>query len=107
MFRGRYKAMVVQDEAYLLQVGRYIHWNPVVVKGASSQALESFRWSSYLAYRNRAKAEEWLERETTYQMLGHRHRYVGYQAFVEQGVDDEIRAVYGKEYLPSVRGSGV
>lgn len=105
LFRGRYKAIVVQDEAYLLQVGRYIHRNPVEVKGASSQILERFPWSSYLAYINRAKVEAWLEREPTFQMLGHHHRYVGYQAFVEQGLDDEVRAVYGKEYLPSVLGT--
>lgn len=43
LFRGRYKAMLIQDEAYLLQVGRYIHRNPVEVKGASSQILESYR----------------------------------------------------------------
>lgn len=29
LFRGRYKAIVVQAEAYLLQVVRYIHLNPV------------------------------------------------------------------------------
>ncbi len=107
LFRGRYKAIVVHDEAYLLQVSRYIHLSPVEVKGASSQGLESYRWSSYPAYINRTKAERWLERDTTYQMLGHRQQYAGYKAYVEQGVDDELRAMYGKEYLPSVLGDHV
>ncbi len=107
LFRGRYKAIVVHDEGYLLQVSRYIHRNPVEVKGASSQVLEDYPWSSYPAYVNRAKAERWLERDTTYQMLGHRHQYTAYKAYVEQGVDDELRALYGKEYLPSVLGDHV
>jgi REP element-mobilizing transposase RayT len=107
LFRGRYQAIVVHDEAYLLQVSRYIHRNPVEVKGASSQVLESYRWSSYLAYINRAKADRWLERDATYQMLGHRHQYTAYKAYVEQGIDNELRAMYGKEYLPSVLGDHV
>ena len=107
LFRGRYKAIVVHEEAYLLQVSRYIHRNPVEVKGASSQILGSYRWSSYLAYINRAKAERWLERDTTYQMLGHRHQYAAYKAYVEQGIDEELSALYGKEHLPSVLGDHV
>ena len=45
-----------------------------------------------------------MTREPTYQLLGHRHPYAGYKAFVEQGVDDDLWAVYGKDYLPSVLG---
>lgn len=32
LFRGRYKALIVEKDAYLLQVSRYIHLNPVVAK---------------------------------------------------------------------------
>ena len=39
LFRGRYKAIVVDEDAYLLQVSRYIHRNPLEIKGASSDAL--------------------------------------------------------------------
>lgn len=103
-FRGRYKAIVVQKEAYLLSASRYIHRNPVEGSGASSHLLEQYRWSSYLAYIHRAKAERWVARDTTYQLLGHRHPYAGYKRYVEQGVDAELRAVYGKENLTSVLG---
>ena len=107
LFRGRYKAIVVQKEAYLLSLSRYIHRNPVEGTGASSPGLDRYRWSSYLAYINRAKAERWLARDMTYQMLGHRHPYAGYKLYVEQGVDAELRAVYGKENLSSVLGDTV
>ena len=30
LFRGRYKAILIDDDAYLLQLGRYIHRNPAV-----------------------------------------------------------------------------
>jgi putative transposase len=29
LFRGRYKAILVEEDSYLLQVSRYIHLNPV------------------------------------------------------------------------------
>jgi len=29
LFRGRYKAIIIQADSYLLQVSRYIHLNPV------------------------------------------------------------------------------
>ena len=32
LFRGRYKAILVENEDYLLQVSRYIHLNPVSVR---------------------------------------------------------------------------
>ncbi|OED44050.1 hypothetical protein AB833_02465 [Chromatiales bacterium (ex Bugula neritina AB1)] len=31
LFRGRYKSILVDEDAYLLQVGRYIHRNPAEV----------------------------------------------------------------------------
>lgn len=48
LFQGRYKAFIADKESYLLELGRYIHLNPVkagIVKGASS-----YRWSSYREY---------------------------------------------------------
>ena len=38
LFRGRYKSILVDETAYLLQVSRYIHRNPIEVKGAPSDA---------------------------------------------------------------------
>ena len=39
LFRGRYKAILVDADAYLLQLSRYIHRNPVEVKGAHPDSL--------------------------------------------------------------------
>lgn len=49
LFRRRYKASLVNEDTYLLEVGRYIHRNPADVKGTSKNALRSYRWSSYLS----------------------------------------------------------
>jgi len=104
LFRGRYKAILVDEDAYLLEVGRYIHRNPLEVKGASSNVLKQFKRSSYLAYQNQEQAPEWLDRERTYRMLGHRNRYAAYKAFVERGNDEETEEFYGKGNVSSIMG---
>ncbi|MEW6377873.1 MAG: transposase [Thermodesulfobacteriota bacterium] len=48
LFQGRYKAFIVDKERYLLELGRYIHLNPVRVGVA--RRPEDFRWSSYRDY---------------------------------------------------------
>lgn len=104
LFRGRYKAILVDEDAYLLQVGRYIHRNPAEVKNAPAGILNRYRWSSYLAYINRAQAPSWLQRELTYQTLGRRKRYEAYRAFVEQGNDESLLRFYAKGNIATVLG---
>ena len=104
MFRGRYKAIVVDKDAYLLQLSRYIHRNPTEVKGADKDILERYPWSSYLAYVNKAKPEPWLEQNLIYQMLGHHHRYSGYRGYVEAGTDEDIKRFYNKGNIATILG---
>ncbi len=50
LFRGRYKAILVDEDAYLLQLSRYIHRNPIDMKKPRVTRLEDYPWSSYPAY---------------------------------------------------------
>ena len=104
MFRGRYKAILVDEDAYLLQLSRYVHRNPVEVKGCSNTVLEDYPWSSYPAYIGKSSVPQWLNRDKTYQMLGHRHRYAGYRAYAEAGIDEDIKRYYGKGNIAAVLG---
>lgn len=45
LFEGRYKACLVEDDAYFLQTSRYIHLNPV--KAKMVEHPEDYPWSSY------------------------------------------------------------
>lgn len=105
LFRGRYKAIVVEEDAYLLQLSRYIHRNPVDMKRPLVKRLEQYRWSSYLAYINKAKSPQWLHRDTLYNMLGQRQKYQGYQVYVAQGNDAEIEQFYNRTNIAGVMGS--
>src|SRR5918996_4904587 len=44
LFQGRYKAILVEKDSYLLELSRYIHLNPWRVKRSADPF--SFRWSS-------------------------------------------------------------
>jgi REP element-mobilizing transposase RayT len=47
VFQGRYKAILVQKDSYLLELARYIALNPVRAKMVRS--AKEWRWSSYRA----------------------------------------------------------
>jgi REP element-mobilizing transposase RayT len=51
LFQGRYKAILCDCDAYLLELVRYIHLNPARVK--NPQELCTFQWSSHHAYLGR------------------------------------------------------
>ncbi len=60
LFRGRYKAILVERDEYWLQLTRYIHRNPIEVRVPRVRALEAYPWSSYPAYLNQVAAPTWL-----------------------------------------------
>ena len=85
LFQGRYKAILVEKDSYLLELSRYIHLNPVRV-GEVSRAWE-FAWSSAAAYVGKATVPEFL---TVGDVLAHfgRRRAVArrrYADFVADG----------------------
>lgn len=65
LFQGRYKAILVDKDAYALELSRYIHLNPVRAGMVSSP--EEYAWSSYRSYVGLANMPSWL---TTDLVLG-------------------------------------
>ncbi len=58
VFQGRYKAILVQKESYLLELSRYIVLNPV--RAGMVRAAKDWRWSSYRATAGLVPSERWL-----------------------------------------------
>ncbi|MBP2629001.1 MAG: transposase [Firmicutes bacterium] len=48
LFQDRYRSEVVEEDAYLLSVARYIHKNPL--KAGMVKRVEDYKWSSYAQY---------------------------------------------------------
>jgi len=95
LFRGRYKAILVEEDSYQLQLSRYIHRNPL--DAGIVESLENYPWSSYPVYVGEHPAPKWLYCQEVYDQLAVKRRVRDkYRAFVEMGVDEEIAVFYGK-----------
>lgn len=103
LFRGRYKAILVDADAYLLNVSRYVHLNPVTAGIVNDPA--SYRWSSFRAYIGEETQPDWLSIDTTLKMAGDGASRTAYQSFVELGLDQETTKFYGKMKPGSILGS--
>lgn len=57
LFQGRYKAVLVDADAYLMQLAGYIHLNPV--RAGMVRAASDYPWSSHRAYLGR-ETVPWL-----------------------------------------------
>ena len=60
VFQGRYKAILVQKESYLLELSRYVVLNPV--RARMVKTAGAWPWSSYGAICGKVPASEWLDR---------------------------------------------
>lgn len=58
VFAGRPRVVLVEEDAYLLQLVRYVHNNPV--RAGCVRYARNSAWSSHQAYIGRREAPEWL-----------------------------------------------
>src|SRR5260370_19760894 len=59
LFQGRFKSFLIEKEADLLEVLRYVVLNPV--RAGMVERPEAYRWSSYRATAGVEAAPEWLD----------------------------------------------
>ncbi|NQY35709.1 MAG: transposase [Alteromonadaceae bacterium] len=104
LFRGRFKAVLVDSDAYLVPLTRYIHRNPIDMKSPLVAKLDDYRWSSYPSFVGIAEPQSWLERDRTYGILGHHYRFEGYRKFVAKGVDESMANFYSKNNYATIIG---
>lgn len=86
VFQGRYKAILVEKEAHLLELCRYVVLNPVRVK--AQRRVDAWRWSSYRATAGLAPVPPFLTVEWVLGHFGRQRRaaQARYRAFVREGV---------------------
>jgi putative transposase len=68
LFQGRYKAILVQKERYLLELSRYVVLNPL--RAGLVRSLEDWRWSSHHFYINGEAAPDWLQMDWLLSQFG-------------------------------------
>ncbi|MBF0106294.1 MAG: transposase [Deltaproteobacteria bacterium] len=69
LLRGRYKAIVVDSNEYLMGLVCYIHNNPV--KAQLCERPEDHRWTSHRYYLRSCKGFEWLRTQSVLGECGH------------------------------------
>jgi REP element-mobilizing transposase RayT len=89
VFQGRYKAILVDKENYLLELARYIVLNPVRAKMVKS--AEEWPWSSYRATAGLIATPSWLHTDWLLGVFaasgGKKDACECYRRFVAQGTD--------------------
>jgi putative transposase len=104
LFRGRYKAILVEADAYGLHLSRYIHRNPVDMKRPLVDKLEDYPWSSYSCYIDQTESPSWLHRDLVYDLLGAKQRFKAYARYVALGLDEETERFYSKGNQAAILG---
>lgn len=90
LFQGRYKAILVDKDSYLLELSRYVVLNPV--RAHMVDKPEDWRWSSYSATIGIQKGFEGLATDAMLLQFGkQRNRAIErFREFVSQGAGQEI-----------------
>ena len=85
VFQGRYKAIIVQKESYLLELARYIVLNPV--RAEMVRSAKDWPWSSYRATSDQTDAPPWLSTASILSSFGQRRAQAveAYRSFVAAG----------------------
>ena len=107
LFQGRYKAIVVDKDAYCQELSRYIHLNPV--RAGIVDRPSEYPWSSYGYYVGVKKQPEWATVETVLEYfdkdIKKARKY--YRKFIEEVLGKEIanplKDVFASTFLGSER----
>ena len=105
LFRGRYKAILVDHDAYLLQLSKYIHRNPL--EAGMVDHLENYEWSSYRSYIGDCAAENWLFLHEVYGQLNTNKPFAReYQAYMSEGLmDKDLKDFYSRKHRDPILGN--
>lgn len=104
LFRGRYKAILVEEDAYLVELLRYIHMNPVRAK--ISKQPQEHRWTGHRYYLGNGDIS-WLTTGRLVAYFGKRLNLARRKMheFVLQGAPKDLEARLKSKNWPSVFAS--
>lgn len=103
LFQGRYKAIVVDKDNYLMELSRYLHLNPV--RANMTQRPEEYPYSSYRTMVSDA-GDKLVTTSTILGMMANNTKDARerYRAFVESALNEELESPSGKVYGGIVLG---
>ncbi|HEC78465.1 MAG TPA: hypothetical protein ENI34_04895 [candidate division WOR-3 bacterium] len=110
LYQGRYKALLIDVDNYLLELSRYLHLNPVRV-GRLSKCdyrkrwlnLQVYQWSSLPGYINDKKVVKFVNYDMVLRMVGGRRAY---QRFMVDGLKKDIENPFEDVQYQTILGDG-
>ena len=87
LFQGRFKSIIVENDAYLLRLSCYIHRNPL--RAGIVERLAEYDWSSYRFYGYKKKPPDWLKTQTILDQVSGDDRHMAYRKKVQKYSDEE------------------
>jgi len=93
LFQGRYKALLVDADAYLLELVRYVHLNPL--RAGAAATLTEYPWNGHRGYLG-AEQIPWLTTEHVLSMFSVRkdQAIAAYELFVNDGLGEGRRGEF-------------
>ena len=89
LFQGRFKNIIVQNDAYLMQLSCYIHRNPL--RAGMVKRLADYTWSSYPAYAYGKVHLKWLNLDLILAQFSTKERHRLYREKVQRYSKEEKR----------------
>ncbi|MBF0106133.1 MAG: transposase [Deltaproteobacteria bacterium] len=105
LFKGRYKAILVDEDAYLVELLRYIHLNPVKACLVANPAQH--KWTGHRYYIKSYKNSDWITTDRLLSMFGKDQGQARkkLQQFMNMGVPRKLEERLSKKKWPSVFSS--
>lgn len=99
LFRGRYRAILIDADEYLAAVVRYIHLNPI--EAGTSQMPEDYPWASHRYYVQPKGAPDWLTIAPALEQLGGKQAF---HEFVLSGNEETLKKYYAAKRQSPILG---
>jgi putative transposase len=114
LYQGRYKAILVEADEYLLELSRYIHLNSVRIKKyqkvsveEKGKILKNYRWSSLPGYIQLKGRDAFVYYDTVLAYMGGdgKSGRARYRDFVLQGLSGELASPLRETKANAILGS--
>lgn len=103
LFQGRYKAILVDADAYVAELSRYIHLNPV--RAGMVKKPEEHEWSSYRQYVGLAEPSAWLTTDFILGCFNGKSAERSYQEFVNAALVQDIESPFQTVVASTILGN--
>lgn len=103
VFAGRFRSVLVEEDAYLLELVRYVHNNPV--RAGMARSAADCDWTSHRAYLGFSSVPDWLPTADVLGLFGNdpQRARLAFDDFVNDGGNEARRSDFAGEAMEATR----